>query len=272
LSADELRERMASKAETGKPVIFVGAGNGLSAKCAELGGADAAVIYNSGRFRMAGRGSLAGLMPYGNANEVVFAMAREIVPVVAEMPIIAGVCATDPFRDMDGLLDELEGLGVIGVQNFPTVGLIDGVFRLNLEATGMSYQAEVEMIRKAGARGMFTMPYVFDASQAREMEDAGADIVVAHLGLTAGGLIGAPEERVVEDISGILMEISRSIRKDTVLLSHGGPIVNPADVRRVMELVPGVAGFVGASSVERLASEEAIVKRVREFTGNAEPE
>lgn len=274
MRADGLRERIAAKAASEETVVIVGTGNGLSAKCAELGGADAGVIYNSGRFRMAGRGSLAGLMPYGNANEVVLDMAREIVPVVAEMPVVAGVCATDPFRDMNRLLDELQTLGVVGVQNFPTVGLIDGVFRLHLEATGMSFQAEVEMIRTAGARGMFTMPYVFDASQAREMKDAGADVVVAHLGLTAGGLIGAPEQREVEDIAGILMAISKSIGTDTdtILLCHGGPIVDPVDVRRVMELVPAVVGFVGASSIERLATEEAIVRRVREFGGKPEDE
>lgn len=267
MDAHLLREQLAEKLRRNEVIVISGAGNGLSAKCAELGGADAVVVYNSGRYRMAGRGSLAGLMPYGDANQIVLEMAREIMPVMRRIPVIAGVCGTDPFRDMGRFLDELAMLGVTGVQNFPTVGLIDGVFREHLEATGMSYSQEVDMIRTASGKGLFTMPYVFDPAQARAMVNAGADLIVAHLGLTAGGTIGAPERRTVSDVAGTLRDISEAVGQRTAILCHGGPISDPQDLREVLSQVPTIVGFVGASSIERLASEQAIVQRIREFRG-----
>ncbi len=249
-------------------IVVAGAGTGLSAKCAEAGGADAIVIYNSGRYRMAGRGSLAGLMPYGDANRIVLEMTREVVTVVDRMPVIAGVCGTDPFRDMARLLDELAGRGVAGVQNFPTVGLIDGGFRRALEATGMSYSAEVEMIRLACRRGLFTMPYVFNASEASAMVEAGADVLVAHVGLTTGGMIGASDRRTIESLAPVLEEICETADaagRFIPVLCHGGPIAEPSDLEEVLRLVPRLNGFVGASSIERLPTESAIVDRVVRF-------
>ena len=264
----DLAGTLAAKARAGEVIVVAGAGTGLSAKCAEAGGADAIVIYNSGRYRMAGRGSLAGLMPYGDANRIVLDMTREIVTVVDRMPVIAGVCGTDPFRDMGRFLDELAGCGIVGVQNFPTVGLIDGEFRRALEATGMSYSAEVEMIRLARRRGLFTMPYVFTADEACAMADAGADILVAHVGLTTGGMIGASDRRTVASLAPLLEEIcgvADRAGRFVPVLCHGGPISEPSDLEEALRLVPRLSGFVGASSIERLPTEAAIVDRVARF-------
>ncbi len=254
----------------GKPVVGCGAGTGLSAKAAEQGGASLIIIYNSGRYRMAGRGSLAGLMPYGDANAVVVEMAREVLTVVEETPVLAGVCGTDPFRDMERFVNELAELGFAGVQNFPTVGLIDGTFRQNLEETGMGYEAEVEMIGVAGAAGMLTSPYVFDVEQTRMMVDAGADVVVAHMGLTTKGLIGArtaisldqAAERVQE-----IADVAHQANPETIVICHGGPISDPDDVEYVMEHTDDVVGFFGASSVERMPTETAIAAAVDAFRG-----
>ena len=265
---NDLAGTLVAKARRNETIVVAGAGTGLSAKCAEAGGADAVVIYNSGRYRMAGRGSLAGLMPYGDANRIVLEMTREIVTVVDKMPVIAGVCGTDPFRDMGRFLDRLAGCGIAGVQNFPTVGLIDGGFRRALEATGMSYSAEVEMIRSARRRGLFTMPYVFTAGEARAMADAGADILVAHVGLTTGGMIGAADRRTVASLAPVLEEICEvadEAGRFVPVLCHGGPISEPSDLEEALRLVPRLNGFVGASSIERLPTESAIVDRVARF-------
>ena len=265
---NELAATLADKARRNEMIVVAGAGTGLSAKCAEAGGVDAIVIYNSGRYRMAGRGSLAGLMPYGDANRIVLEMTREIVTVVDSVPVIAGVCGTDPFRNMATLLGDLEARGVGGIQNFPTVGLIDGEFRRALEQTGMSYRAEVEMIRLAADRGLFTMPYVFTASEASAMAEVGADVLVAHLGLTTGGMIGASDARTVESVTPVLEEICEaadSSGRFIPVLCHGGPIAEPADLERTLRLVPRINGFVGASSIERLPTEVAIVDRVTRF-------
>ncbi|MDE0167946.1 MAG: phosphoenolpyruvate hydrolase family protein [bacterium] len=259
---------LVAKARRKETIVVAGAGTGLSAKCAEAGGADAVVIYNSGRYRMAGRGSLAGLMPYGDANRIVLEMTREIVTVVDTMPVIAGVCGTDPFRDMGRFLDELAGCGISGVQNFPTVGLIDGGFRRALEATGMSYSAEVDMIGLASRMGMFTMPYVFDAAEASAMADAGADVLVAHVGLTTGGMIGASDRRTVASLAPVIEEIcgvADAAGRFIPVLCHGGPISEPSDLAEALQLVPRLNGFVGASSIERLPTESAIVDRVARF-------
>ncbi len=264
----EIARTLVAKARRNEMIVVAGAGTGLSAKCAEAGGADAVVIYNSGRYRMAGRGSLAGLMPYGDANRIVLEMTREIVTVVDSMPVIAGVCGTDPFRDMAKFLGRLERRGVAGVQNFPTVGLIDGGFRRALEATGMSYSAEVEMIRLACRRGLFTMPYVFTAAEATAMADAGADVLVAHAGLTTGGMIGAADRRTIEDLAPLLEEICEvadASGRSIPVLCHGGPISEPSDLEEAIRLVPRLNGFVGASSIERLPTESAIVDRVTRF-------
>lgn len=266
--SNDLAEALVAKARRNETIVVAGAGTGLSAKCAEVGGADAIVIYNSGRYRMAGRGSLAGLMPYGDANRIVLEMTRKIVTVVDRMPVVAGVCGTDPFRDMARFLEKLAGCGIAGVQNFPTVGLIDGGFRRALEATGMPYSAEVEMVGLAGRMGMFTMPYVFSADEAGAMAEAGADVLVAHVGLTAGGMIGASDRRTVgslvpvfEEICGVADAAGRFIP----VLCHGGPISEPADLEEALRLVPRLNGFVGASSIERLPTEAAIVDRVARF-------
>lgn len=265
---NEIAAGMVAKARSGEMIIVSGAGTGLSAKCAEAGGVDAIVIYNSGRFRMAGRGSLAGLMPYADANQVVLEMAREIVTVVESVPVVGGVCGTDPFRDMDSMLGELQASGISGVQNFPTVGLIDGEFRRALEDTGMSYSAEVDMIRRASARGLFTIPYVFNTREARAMVEAGADVIVAHLGLTTGGMVGADDRRTVESVSPTLQAICDAVDEAgpfRPILCHGGPISGPDDLAATIRLVPRLNGFVGASSIERLPTETAIVRRVKQF-------
>jgi predicted TIM-barrel enzyme len=250
------------------PIIGGGAGTGLSAKCEEAGGIDLIVIYNSGRYRMAGRGSLAGLLAYGNANEVVLELAREVLPVVRHTPVLAGVNGTDPFYLPAVLLPELARMGFAGVQNFPTVGLIDGVFRQNLEETGMGYGLEVDMIRQANELDLLTTPYVFSEADAVAMTDAGADIIVCHMGLTTGGAIGAETARTLDDCVGLVEAWSaaaRSVRQDVVVLCHGGPIAMPADAAYVLARARGVHGFYGASSLERLPTEQAVTAQAQEF-------
>jgi len=259
-----LRQIVAS----GRPIIGAGAGTGLSAKCAEAGGADLIIIYNSGRYRMAGRGSLAGLLAYGDANAIVLEMAREVLPVVTHTPVLAGVNGTDPFRVMSRFLSEIRALGFAGVQNFPTVGLIDGVFRANLEETGMGYEMEVHMIREASQMGLLTCPYVFDEEQGRRMAQAGADIIVAHVGLTTKGTIGAKTARTLEEAVTLIQSIRdavASVSPEILILCHGGLLAEPDDVSFVLSRTRGVAGFFGASSVERLPTERAITDQVRKF-------
>ncbi|MBL6080517.1 phosphoenolpyruvate hydrolase family protein [Belnapia sp. T18] len=264
----ELLDRFNAMVARREPIIGGGAGTGLSAKCEEAGGIDLIVIYNSGRYRMAGRGSLAGLLAYGNANETVKEMAREVLPVVTRTPVIAGVNGTDPFAIMDHLLDELRALGFAGVQNFPTVGLIDGTFRANLEETGMGFGHEIDMVRLAHSKDMLTTPYVFDADEAAEMARAGADILVPHLGLTTGGAIGAQTALKLEDCPKLIdewAEAARRVRKDIIVLCHGGPIATPEDATYILRNTNNVNGFYGASSMERLPTEVALTGRTREF-------
>ncbi|MFN7002072.1 MAG: phosphoenolpyruvate hydrolase family protein [Roseinatronobacter sp.] len=252
----------------GEPIIGGGAGTGLSAKCEEAGGIDLIVIYNSGRYRMAGRGSLAGLMPYGDANAIVVEMAAEVLPVVKHTPVLAGVCATDPFRLMDVFLDDLKRIGFAGVQNFPTVGLIDGTFRANLEETGMSYGLEVDMIAKARAKDMLTTPYVFDADSASAMAKAGADIIVCHLGLTTGGAIGAETALTLDQCPALVdawAEAALKVNKDAIILVHGGPVAMPEDADFVLKNTETCHGFYGASSMERLPTEVALTEQTRAF-------
>ncbi|MDW8123546.1 MAG: phosphoenolpyruvate hydrolase family protein [Geminicoccaceae bacterium] len=261
---EQLRARLAR----GEPIVGGGAGTGISAKAAEAGGIDLIVVYNSGRFRMAGRGSLAGLMPYGDANAIVLELAREVLPVVRHTPVLAGVCATDPFRDIDLFLDELARLGFSGVQNFPTVGLIDGTFRAHLEETGMGYGLEVEMIRRARARDLLTTPYVFSAEDARAMAEAGADVLVCHLGLTVGGTIGALTAVPLEAAPALVdgwAQAALAIRPEILVLVHGGPVATPEEARFVLERSRFCHGFYGASSIERLPVERAIADEVRKF-------
>ena len=264
----ESLERLQSAVDAGEPIIGAGAGTGISAKFAERGGVDLLIIYNSGRYRMSGRGSLAGMMPYGDANEVVTEMAREVIPVVEDTPVLAGVCGTDPFREMEYFLDELRSMGFSGVQNFPTVGLIDGTFREHLEETDMGYDKEVELIRLAAEKDLLTCPYVFNERQARDMAEAGADVVVAHMGLTTSGDIGAETafglEEAAERVQAI-HDAAKGVREDCHVICHGGPIAWPDDARYVLEHTDGVVGFFGASSIERLPTEEAIEKQAREF-------
>jgi predicted TIM-barrel enzyme len=260
--------RLRAKIAAGKPIIGGGAGTGLSAKCEEAGGIDLIVIYNSGRYRMAGRGSLAGLLSYGNANEIVKDMAREVLPVVRHTPVLAGVNGTDPFMLPDHFLDELKALGFAGIQNFPTVGLIDGTFRANLEETGMGFHHEVEIIGHAHAKDMLTTPYVFSSTDAKAMTEAGADIVVCHLGLTTGGSIGAETALNLDDCIERIdtwSDAARSVRDDVIVLCHGGPISSPADARYVLARTKGCHGFYGASSMERLPTEVAIQSQVEDF-------
>jgi predicted TIM-barrel enzyme len=264
----EILEKFRAMVARGEPIVGAGAGTGLSAKCEEAGGVDLIVIYNSGRYRMAGRGSLAGLMPYGDANAIVIDMAGEVLPVVKETPVLAGVNGTDPFRDMDAFLDQLKALGFSGVQNFPTVGLIDGVFRANLEETGMSYALEVEMIAKARAKDLLTTPYVFNGADARAMAAAGADIVVCHLGLTTGGTIGAQTALKLEDCPARIdawASEALAINPGILVLAHGGPVAEPADAAFIMKHARKCHGFYGASSMERLPVERALTERVRQF-------
>jgi predicted TIM-barrel enzyme len=251
-----------------KPIIGAGAGTGITAKFAEKGGVDLIIIYNSGRYRMAGRGSLAGLLPYGDANAIVVDMAREVLPVVQRTPVLAGVCGTDPFRLMDVFLPELKRLGFAGVQNFPTVGLFDGTFRKNIEETGMGFDLEIEMVRLARELDMLTAPYVFDPEQAAAMTRAGADIIVPHMGLTTKGEIGAQTALKLEDCPAIIQamaDAARKARPDVIVLCHGGPISEPADAEYVLRHTRGVHGFFGASSIERLATEPSITEKTRAF-------
>ncbi|WP_050387454.1 phosphoenolpyruvate hydrolase family protein [Bradyrhizobium pachyrhizi] len=252
----------------GEPIVGGGAGTGLSAKCEEAGGVDLIVIYNSGRYRMAGRGSLAGLMPYGDANAIVVEMAGEVLPVVTRTPVLAGVNGTDPFRDMDVFLDQLKALGFAGVQNFPTVGLIDGTFRANLEETGMSYALEIDMIAKAHEKNMLTTPYVFSEQEAAAMAIAGADIIVCHMGLTTGGTIGAQTAPKLADCPARIeawAEAALSVNSNIIVLAHGGPIADPADADFIMKKTRNCHGFYGASSMERLPVERALTDQVRKF-------
>ena len=268
MTGAEARERLRRTASAGRLIVGAGAGTGLSAKCAEAGGADLIVIYNSGRYRMAGRGSLAGMLPYGDANAIVLDMAREVLPVVRDTPVLAGVCGTDPFRQMPVFLAELIRLGFAGVQNFPTVGLIDGTFRQGLEETGMGFGLEVDMIGEAARLSMLTTAYAFTPDEGRAMAEAGADVVVAHVGLTTKGAIGARTAlslgASVERIGGI-RDAVRSSGRDALVFCHGGPIAEPDDVRYIIEHAPGIAGFFGASSIERLPTETAITETVRRF-------
>ena len=251
-----------------EPIIGGGAGTGLSAKCEEAGGIDLIVIYNSGRYRMAGRGSLAGLLAYGNANEIVVEMASEVLPVVKRTPVLAGVNGTDPFLLLDPFLRRLGELGFSGVQNFPTVGLIDGVFRKNLEETGMGYALEIEMIRQARALDLLTTPYVFNPDEAGAMTAAGADIVVCHMGLTTGGSIGAETALTLKDCVPVIDACAagaRKVRKDVIVLCHGGPIATPEDAAFILKSCPDCHGFYGASSMERLPVEVALTEQTRKF-------
>jgi predicted TIM-barrel enzyme len=264
----ECTRRLQETIAAGRPVLGAGAGTGISAKCAEAGGADLIVIYNSGRFRMAGRGSLAGLMPYGDANAIVVDMAREVLPVVRHTPVLAGVCGTDPFRVMDVFLRQLKELGFAGVQNFPTVGLIDGMFRANLEETGMGYDLEVDMIGRASRLDLFTTPYVFNEEEAYKMAHAGADVLVAHAGLTTKGTIGAKSALSIDQATELVQRIAdagKSVRADLLVICHGGPISEPEDAAYALSRTRGVAGFFGASSIERLPTEIAITRQVERF-------
>jgi predicted TIM-barrel enzyme len=268
MDRQEVLKRLRAQVESGKAVIGAGAGTGISAKSAEKGGVDLIIIYNSGRYRMAGRGSLAGLLPYGDANQIVVDMGSEVLPIVKDTPVLAGVCGTDPFRVMDKFLDQLKTQGFAGVQNFPTVGLIDGVFRQNLEETGMGYDLEVEMIRKAHELGLVTTPYVFDTDQAKKMAEAGADVVVAHMGLTTKGSIGAQTALTLDESVVRVQEIcdaAKGVNPDIMVICHGGPIAMPEDAKYVLERTKGVCGFFGASSIERLPTEVAIREQVEDF-------
>ncbi|MCB0041175.1 MAG: phosphoenolpyruvate hydrolase family protein [Caldilinea sp.] len=268
LSRSEMLKRLRAQVATGHPIVGCGAGTGISAKFAEAGGADLIIIYNSGRYRMAGRGSLAGLMPYGDANGIVVEMAAEVLPVVKDVPVLAGVCGTDPFRLMPIFLKQLKEMGFSGVQNFPTVGLIDGTFRANLEATGMGYDKEIEMIRLARDLDLFTSPYVFDADDAKAMAQAGADQLVAHVGLTTAGSIGAAVAFTLDEAIDKVMTIAeagRSVRKDILVICHGGPFDEPESVVDALARMPGIDGFFGASSIERLPTERAIRGQVEAF-------
>jgi predicted TIM-barrel enzyme len=264
----EALRRLRQNATEGKPVIGCGAGTGISAKFAERGGADIIIIYNSGRYRMAGRGSLAGLLPYGDANGIVVEMAAEVLPVVKDTPVLAGVCGTDPFRLMPVFLRQLKEMGFDGVQNFPTVGLIDGVFRQNLEETGMGYHLEVEMIRLAHELDMLTCPYVFSEEDAVAMATAGADVLVPHMGLTTKGAIGAKTALTLDDSARLVQamhDAAKAVNPDIFVLCHGGPIAEPDDAQYIYDHTEGVVGFFGASSIERLPTEVGIRQQVETF-------
>lgn len=265
---DQVLTRLRNRIDKGEPIIGGGAGTGISAKFEEVGGIDLIVIYNSGRYRMAGRGSLAGLMPYGDANGIVMEMAGEVLTVVEDTPVLAGICASDPFRLIDRFLDQIIAVGFSGVQNFPTVGLIDGVFRANLEETGMGYDNEVELIRLAHEKKLLTTPYVFNTQEAEQMAAAGADVIVAHMGLTTKGTIGAHTSRTLDDCVRDVQQITdaaRGVRNDIILLCHGGPIAMPEDAEYVLTRTKHVHGFYGASSMERLPVETAMTEQVRHF-------
>jgi predicted TIM-barrel enzyme len=268
INRDSLMKKFRAMRDAGEPIIGGGAGTGLSAKCEEAGGIDLIVIYNSGRYRMAGRGSLAGLMPYGDANAVVMEMAGEVLPVVKHTPVLAGVCASDPFRLMDKFLDQVKAAGFSGVQNFPTVGLIDGNFRANLEETGMSYSLEVDMIAVAHKKGLLTTPYVFSEADAAAMARAGADIIVVHLGLTTGGSIGAETGVKLADAPALTdawAKAALAVNPDVIVLVHGGPVAMPDDANFVLKNTKHCHGFYGASSMERLPTEVALTEQTRKF-------
>jgi len=268
-SRQEILARLKQKIAAGKPIVGGGAGTGISAKMSEVGGVDLLVIYNSGRFRMAGRGSMSGLMPYGDANQIVMDMAREVIPVVKHTPVLAGVCGTDPFRVMKLFLKQVDEAGFSGVQNFPTVGLIDGVYRANLEETGMSFGLEVDMIRQAHDMNMLTTPYCFDADQAADLAKAGADILIPHMGLTTKGTIGASTALTLQQCPQRIQtmhDAAKKVNPDVIVLCHGGPIAEPEDAQYILDNTDGIVGFYGASSMERLPVEPAISNRVREFT------
>ena len=264
----QVLEKLRTNIDRGQPIIGGGAGTGISAKCEEAGGIDLIVIYNSGRFRMAGRGSLAGMMPYGDANAIVIDMAREVLPVIKDTPVLAGVCGTDPFRIMSNFLQEIEDAGFSGVQNFPTVGLIDGIFRQNLEETDMGYGLEVEMIRQAHQNDLLTTPYAFNEVEAEQMADAGADILVAHMGLTTKGSIGAHTALTLEEAAKKVQSIhdaATSVNAEVLVICHGGPIAEPTDAQYILDHTKGVVGFYGASSAERLPTEIAIRRQIESF-------
>jgi predicted TIM-barrel enzyme len=265
----DILEKLRAKVAAGQPIIGAGAGTGISAKLAEAGGIDLLVIYNSGRFRMGGRGSLAGLMPYGDANAIVMDMAREVLPVAPKTPVLAGVCGTDPFRVMKLFLRDVAAAGFSGVQNFPTVGLIDGTFRANLEETGMGFGLEVDMIRLAAEMNLLTTPYSFDPDQAAELARAGADILIPHMGLTTKGSIGAETALTLEESAmrvQAMHDAAKRVSDDILVLCHGGPIAEPEDAQYILDHTEGIVGFYGASSMERLPVEPAITGRVQEFT------
>ncbi len=264
----KLLDKFQDMKRRGVPIIGGGAGTGLSAKCEEAGGIDLIVIYNSGRYRMAGRGSLSGLMAYGNANEIVMEMAREVLPVVSDTPVLAGVNGTDPFCVFDHYLDQVKAVGFAGVQNFPTVGLLDGTFRINLEATGMSYNQEVEVIRLAHEKDLLTTPYVFNESESQAMAEAGADIIVCHLGLTTGGSIGAAAALKLEDSPALVdtwAEAALKVNPNVLILVHGGPVSMPDDAEFVLKNTENCHGFYGASSMERLPTEIALTEQTKAF-------
>ena len=268
MTREEALARLRAQVRDGRPIIGAGAGTGLSAKCAEAGGADLVIIYNSGRYRMAGRGSLAGLLPYGDANAIVLEMAGEVLPIVESTPVLAGVCGTDPFRLMPVFLRQVKEIGFSGVQNFPTVGLFDGTFRQNLEETGMGYGLEVEMIRAARELDLLTCPYVFTADDARAMTEAGADVLVPHMGLTTSGTIGAQTARTLDESVELVQAIHDAaveVDPDVLVLCHGGPIAEPDDAAYVLERTSGVVGFFGASSMERLPTEVAMTENMKRF-------
>ncbi|MCU0878220.1 MAG: phosphoenolpyruvate hydrolase family protein [Pirellulaceae bacterium] len=267
-SRTEILARLRAKVAAGQPIIGGGAGTGISAKMSEAGGIDLLVIYNSGRFRMAGRGSLSGMMPYGDANAIVMEMAREVLPVARQTPVLAGVCGTDPFRLMKLFLREVDAAGFSGVQNFPTVGLIDGRFRQNLEETEMGYGLEVDMIRTAHELGLLTTPYCFNPEEAKAMAQAGADILIPHMGLTTKGSIGAESAVTLDEAARevqAMHDAAKRVHPDILVLCHGGPIAEPADAQYILDHTEGIVGFYGASSMERLPVEPAIRDRVREF-------
>ena len=268
MTGDEARAKLRATMDAGGVIIGAGAGTGLSAKCAEAGGTDLIIIYNSGRYRMAGRGSLAGIMPYGDANAIVMEMGGEVLPIVRDTPVIAGVCGTDPFRLMDVFLRQVRDAGFAGVQNFPTVGLIDGTFRANLEETGMSFGLEVDMIRKAKELGLLTTPYTFNPDDAVAMAEAGADVLVPHMGLTTKGTIGAHTAKTLDDCVTEIQDMRDAairVNPDVIVLCHGGPLAEPEDAQYVLERTEGIAGFYGASSMERLPTEVAMTENMKRF-------
>jgi predicted TIM-barrel enzyme len=268
MTGDEARAKLKATVDEGGVIIGAGAGTGLSAKCAEAGGADLIIIYNSGRYRMAGRGSLAGLLPYGDANAIVMEMGQEVLPIVKDTPVLAGVCGTDPFRIMARFLRQVIDAGFAGVQNFPTVGLIDGTFRANLEETGMSYGLEVDMIREAADLGLVTAPYVFDPDDAVAMAEAGADVLVPHMGLTTKGTIGAHTAKTLDDCVveiQAMRDAAVKVNPAITVLCHGGPLAEPEDAQYVLDRTEGIVGFFGASSMERLPTEVAMTENMRRF-------